>query len=98
MWGKELMKQGSRWRIGYGRSIRIYKDRWIPRLSTFKVSSLPVLGVSAIVQCLKLPNGSWNKQLVKRNFCVDEVDVILSLPPYASVGADRLLWNFYKGG
>ncbi|KAK3222936.1 hypothetical protein Dsin_009961 [Dipteronia sinensis] len=32
VWGRELVEKGSRWRVGTGQSIKIYKDRWIPRL------------------------------------------------------------------
>ena len=30
LWGRELVDKGSRWRIGGGSSVRIYKDRWVP--------------------------------------------------------------------
>ena len=30
---------GSRWRVGNGRGIQIWKDRWLPRPTTFKVIS-----------------------------------------------------------
>ena len=33
----DLLKEGLVWRIGNGTQVRIWKDRWIPRPSTFMV-------------------------------------------------------------
>jgi hypothetical protein len=68
VWGRELIAAGSRWRIGSGASVLIYQDRWIPRPSTFKVISPPLLGEAATVQMLKNPSGSWNSELIREFF------------------------------
>lgn len=36
--GLELLKKGLIWRIGDGRKVRIWKDHWIPRQSSLKLS------------------------------------------------------------
>ena len=54
LWGKELVEKESRWRVGNGWSIHIYKDHWISWLSTFKIVSPPGLGEWAAVDALKL--------------------------------------------
>lgn len=36
LWGREVIKAGSRWKIGDGKSIRIDRDNWLPRPITFK--------------------------------------------------------------
>ena len=38
-----LLKEGLIWRIGNGENVRIWKDRWIPKPSTFMVQSQPIL-------------------------------------------------------
>ncbi|KAK2638870.1 hypothetical protein Ddye_026665 [Dipteronia dyeriana] len=43
---RELLEKGSRWRIGRGDTVFIYKDRWLLKLMTFKDLSPPVLGVT----------------------------------------------------
>ena len=43
MWGREVIEKGSRRRIGSGESIDVVKDRWLPKLSNFKVSAPPFL-------------------------------------------------------
>ena len=44
---RSLSQQGVRWRVGNGRSIRIWKDKWIP----FQPSFLPLT-----------PRGNWNEE------------------------------------
>ena len=39
--GLELLKKGLIWRIGDGRSIRVWRDNWIPRPFSYKPSSRP---------------------------------------------------------
>lgn len=35
-WGRDLLKMGMRYRIGNGETIKVFKEPWIPRASTFK--------------------------------------------------------------
>lgn len=37
LWGRSLLKEGVRWKVGDGKSISVLKDNWIPRPSTLKV-------------------------------------------------------------
>ena len=37
--GRDLFKEGSFWRIGNGRSVSIWGDKWIPRLTTHSIQS-----------------------------------------------------------
>ena len=39
LWGHNILVSGSRWRIGTSSSIYIYDNKWIPRLSSFKIFS-----------------------------------------------------------
>ncbi|KAK3195445.1 hypothetical protein Dsin_026755 [Dipteronia sinensis] len=43
IWGMDRLKAGTRWRVGNGESISIYKDQWLPRPSTFKPITPPPL-------------------------------------------------------
>ena len=36
---RETIERGSRWIIGNGKRVNIWKDRWIPTPNTFKVVS-----------------------------------------------------------
>ncbi|KAL5560587.1 hypothetical protein UlMin_036798 [Ulmus minor] len=43
VWGREIIEKGSRWRVGSGRNIDIFKDTWLPEPSNFKVTNPPML-------------------------------------------------------
>ncbi|KAK3231070.1 hypothetical protein Dsin_002951 [Dipteronia sinensis] len=97
-WGRELLEAGIRWRIGSGESLSIYKDRWLPRPSTFKVYSPLILDLNAKVQELKRANGDWNVDLVREFFLPNDADLILSLPCSSSNLPDSITWHYEKLG
>ena len=39
--GLEVVRRGSRWRVGNGERISIWEDKWIPTPTTYKVISPP---------------------------------------------------------
>ncbi|KAL5804471.1 hypothetical protein ACOSQ3_031271 [Xanthoceras sorbifolium] len=98
LWGRYLLEKGSRWRVGNGSNINIYKDRWLPRPSTFQVLSSPPVFGPTVVSDLKTPSGSWNENLIRSTFISANVDSILSLPPCSPIVPDSLLWHFTKDG
>lgn len=40
-----MLERGSRWHVGDGAHVRIWKDRWLPTPKSFKVTSLPRMGL-----------------------------------------------------
>ncbi|KAK3225535.1 hypothetical protein Dsin_005397 [Dipteronia sinensis] len=98
LWGKELTEKGSRWRVGNGKSVRIYKDRWIPRLSTFKVFSPHFFGRKCYCWYPQIAFLRWNVDLVKESFSSEEGDAILGLPSFSIETSDRLIWHFHNSG
>jgi hypothetical protein len=56
----DLLKEGLIWRVGNGCSITIWKDRWLPHPSRFRVCSPPtVLGPNATVTELLGGQTKW---------------------------------------
>jgi len=41
--GVEVIKQGTRWWVGNGNIIHIWKDKWMPTPTTYKLISPPKL-------------------------------------------------------
>ncbi|XP_050211481.1 uncharacterized protein LOC126661668 [Mercurialis annua] len=72
-WGREILMEGLRWRVGDGKSIYIYRDKWLNREKTFRVISNPVLAEDAVVGDLFLCQGQWNLELLKASFVPDDV-------------------------
>ncbi|KAK3187995.1 hypothetical protein Dsin_027556 [Dipteronia sinensis] len=98
IWGKGILDAGMRWRVGNGSSITIYKDRWIPRPSTFKIISNPKLGRNAKVECLISPSGGWDLQKINCNFDKEDVKEILSIPLGSGKTEDIMLWHCDERG
>ncbi|KAK3226506.1 hypothetical protein Dsin_006368 [Dipteronia sinensis] len=85
-------------RVGDGTTILIYKDRWIPRLTTPKVSSPPVLGENALVSELLTPTGGWDVWMIMANFPIEDSSGILSLPVGLSRVDDSSFWHYDQQG
>ncbi|KAL5554514.1 hypothetical protein UlMin_041915 [Ulmus minor] len=98
VWGREIIEKGSRWRVGSGRNIDIFKDRWLPEPSNFKVTTPPMLPGIFKVAMLRLNNGDWNKALIEYLFNADDVKAILSLPIGSFDHDDVLFWHYTKDG
>jgi hypothetical protein len=66
-----LVQQGSRWSVGSGRKIRIWKGNWLTTLSSFKVCSVvSVLEEEAIASDLiDMDLRKWEKNLIN-NFLI----------------------------
>ncbi|KAK3188605.1 hypothetical protein Dsin_028166 [Dipteronia sinensis] len=97
-WGKEVLEKGLRWRVGDGKSIHIYSDKWIPRQSTFKILSLPSLSTSATVDQLFSPSGGWDDRLIERSFSVDDTTAIKGIPVGSGSCGDSLIWHYNENG
>ncbi|XP_035551053.1 uncharacterized protein LOC118349651 [Juglans regia] len=70
----ELLKEGTVWRIGNGASIKISKDKWLPRPVTYQVQTPPnTLDPESRVEVLMdTENRSWKKDLVAAVFKEEE--------------------------
>ncbi|XP_059431508.1 uncharacterized protein LOC132165013 [Corylus avellana] len=56
----DLVKNGLVWRVGNGKTIRIWKDRWLPRPTTYTVYSPPsILDPNAAVSQLIAADTNW---------------------------------------
>ncbi|KAK2659441.1 hypothetical protein Ddye_005974 [Dipteronia dyeriana] len=97
-WGRVLLEKGTRWIVGLGESILVYQDRWLPRLSTFKVYSPLVLRDDALVSDLKLLSERWNEEMIRTCFMLDDAVCILSIPCSLVRRRDSLIWHFDKMG
>ncbi|CAI8583485.1 unnamed protein product [Vicia faba] len=67
---KELVMEGSRWRIGDGSKVYVWKDNWIPSNSGFKCLSDPKDADLGMKVCDLIIHelGCWNRELVENIF------------------------------
>ncbi|KAL5741976.1 hypothetical protein ACOSP7_028708 [Xanthoceras sorbifolium] len=98
LWGRDVLKLGTRWRVGNGSNILVYEDPWIPRPSLFKVFSPRVFPAGASVAGLLSVGGVWNEELVRCSFLPEEAEIILSIQLSSVSCQDSLLWHYDKRG
>ena len=67
---RETIKRGSRWIIGNGKRVNIWRDRWIPTPNTFKVVSPRghMQGLDRVEQLIEKELRIWDVELVKSTF------------------------------
>ena len=90
---KKVVDRGSRWCIGNGERVRIWKDRWIPSLELFTVIS-PVgthTRMELVSSLVDVERRGWDVGKVKNSFLPYEVELILSIPINARLSDDSLI-------
>ena len=94
--GQVALEQGFK-RVGDGESISIWTDRWIPNTATLKpmgrIGDDPIHHVS---QLIDHDNGTWDVDLVRRNFLSPDADAILNIPLRSAGGEDYLAWDLER--
>ena len=78
----EVVKRGSRWRVGNGERILIWEDKWIPTPTTYKFISPPKSfndypKVSALID---RDTRRWKGDVVRSLFLPFEARTILNIP------------------
>jgi hypothetical protein len=91
---KFQLDEGMLWRVGNGRSIKIWGDKWLPSLMTFAIQSLVhILDSEAKVCELIGPDMQWwNIPLIKENFMEEVVEKICSMAICPRTQHDRAVW------
>jgi hypothetical protein len=79
---RELLMEGLCWRVGNGKSIKIWRDKWIPRPTSYTIQSPGVLLLleARVEELIDEQTRSWNIPLIRSLFHEDEVDIIRNIP------------------
>ena len=98
--GLEVIKRGTRWRVGNGKVIHIWEDKWLPTPSTYKVISPPcILTNFLMVSTLIDPESRrWKTDLVRSLFLPFEANTILNIPLSYNLPEDKIIWIGNKRG
>ena len=80
MVAQHIVRHSVRWRVGNGKNIQIWADKWLPTPSTFKIiKPQNTLGDYALVSDLIDSSlGAWKTELVRKIFLPHEANTILS--------------------
>ena len=98
---REIITRGSRWVIGNGRRVHIWKDRWLPVAESYKVISpkVHIRGEIEMVSDLMDDEGrGWNADLVRTIFLPHEAEVILGIPISPWAPEDSQVWTKTPNG
>ena len=86
--------------MGNGRSIRIWKDRWVPRLDNFTPGSpTEVRHDDALVSDLiDVETGNWDTEQIANLFSHNDADLIRAIPLSKTDAPDILVWHWEQNG
>lgn len=96
----EVIRRGTRWRMGNGKMIHIQDDKWLLTPTTYKVISPPRdLDDFRMVSYL-VDDGtkSQKSNLVRELFLPFEVETILRIPLSHNLLDDKIIWVGNKRG
>nr|XP_027071698.1 uncharacterized protein LOC113696490 [Coffea arabica] len=96
--GGELLQQGLYKRVGDGRSIKIWEDRWVAGSCNGKLTTAKPAGCQ--LECVHelIEEGRWKTDTLHRWFNIDDVELITNIPLSLYERKDRLYWLHSKSG
>jgi hypothetical protein len=78
---KDLLSQGLIWRIGNGKSVKIWGDRWLPTPTTY------------VAELIDEEQWSWKVNLLQEVFSEEEAKIISNIPLSPLLPKDKLIWR-----
>ena len=100
MQGIEVVKRGTCWKVGNGRLIHIWNDKWLPTPTTYKVVS-PPRGFDEypmVSTLIDYDTRRWRADLVRSIFFPFEAKTILNIPISYNLFEDKIIWAGNKKG
>ena len=98
--GRDVILDGACWRVGDGKSIKIWQHHWLPRKHPTKVLSPMVESMEeTTVECLiNKGTRTWNATMVDGIFAPQEVEEIKNIPLARKETEDTLYWPWEQDG
>ena len=96
--GLQLLKTGLVWRVGNGNSIRIWRDRWIPRNGSGRpVTPQGRCRLRRVSELLD-NHGAWRMDVVRDTFFPVDAEEIVKIRTSPRMGDDLLAWGPERNG
>ena len=98
--GREVIRQGAKWRVGNGESIKVWEDNWLPSLSHPRIqgpltTEMQEARVSSLINPL---THQWKTTLISSAFILDECELIKHIQLSKTPANDALFWPFVQSG
>ena len=98
--GLEVVKRGTRCRVGNGNRIHIWEDKWLPTPTTYKVISplKPFDDYPRVSMLIDRDTRRWKGDVVRSLFLPFEARTILNIPLSHNLPEDQIIWVGNKKG
>ena len=95
-----VIRRGMRWQVGNGTRIRVWRDKWIPRPSTYKVltTERPNSENALVCELINRATGEWNMDKLNSWFQPEDRLAIMYIPLSTIDTNDRLIWAENRSG
>uniref|UniRef100_A0A803Q6L7 Reverse transcriptase n=1 Tax=Cannabis sativa TaxID=3483 RepID=A0A803Q6L7_CANSA len=93
IWGRQILEEGGRWRIGNGRMTRIWEDKWISRPNGTILYRHEGLAPNTTIHNLLNEEDEWNIEKILIYFHPEDIPWILGTPIDTQV-EDTMIWPF----
>ena len=90
-----MLARGACKLVGFGDSILVWNEPWIPRLSDFKLvpkASLDIISCLTIAQLMNEAKSHWNQNMLSSFFDQDTILAIQNIPRWRVNQQDRWIW------
>ena len=97
---QHIVREGIKWRVGNGNSIRIWGDKWLPSTPTHKVAS-PRLFLhpdTLVGELIDHENVWWKTEALATLFLPYKVNIIQSIPLRSRFPEDKIVWAETSNG
>jgi hypothetical protein len=95
--GLTLLKKGVVWRIGDGKTVRIWRDNWFPRPCNLKpIWKLRACRIRRVEHLIDQVTRAWDETILRRYFYQCDVEEVLKIKLPALETEDWIAWNYEK--
>lgn len=92
---QDIIRKHSRWRVGNGKAIRIWGDKWLPSQVDAEIQTppFPYLEEAPVSSLMKTGKNEWDDDIVREIFNNRDASQILSIPLPVVQREDKLIWK-----
>ena len=100
MAAKSMVEDGICWSIGNGESVLIWKDKWIPKPDTYKITTPinPLLYNEKVSTLIDKEWAVWKSEQINSIFLPHDAKSILSIPLSITSPVDHRVWSATANG